>query len=59
MVSCMDVGQLLALQEDIGSLVAGADAIWLELGVLGSKELIFLGEDLGAKEMGWSGGRVG
>lgn len=51
--------QLLAFQEDIGSLIAGADAIRLEFGILRSKEFIFLGEDLGAEEMGWSGSGVG
>lgn len=59
MVCCMDVGQLLALQEDIRSLIAGADAIGLEFGVLGSEEFVFFGEDLGAKEIWWSGGWVG
>ena len=47
----MDVGELLAFEEDIGALIPGFDSVVLYFGVLGVEDVVLLAEGLGAQEM--------
>ena len=48
---CVDVGELLPFEEDIGALVPGFDAVVLYLRVLRVEDVVLLAEGFGAQKM--------